>query len=124
MRLLLSVLLVMSFTADAQDFTEKINVKLKRTDYYDVSGKLIGYSQGNPKYNRIEYYDSAGILVKTYPLPDIYLNKIPKDSSSATMRKWNLQFQCYDVCDTLGQTVGYYKFDVMTREWNYYNGHH
>ncbi len=124
MKLFCLCVILISGLLDAQSVTEKYNVRQQRIEYYDVIGALIGYSKENSKYNRLEYYDCSGILVKSYQQTSMLFLKTGLDNDSALngIRRWNYLRQRYEMFDSLGAVMGYYKYDGLSHKWNYYSG--
>lgn len=124
MRLIISFLILINFPLEAQVFTEKYNVQLQRIEYYDLTGKIIGFSRENTKYNLIEYYDSSGVLVKSYKQSELLFSKsgLEVDSTIVGIRRWNFLRKRYDVFDSLGSVIGHYEYDNLLHRWNYYFG--
>ena len=64
-RLLIIVLaMAMSLATDAQDYTQKYNRLMERTEFYDSYGSLIGWAKYNSIWDRMEYFDKYGRMVK------------------------------------------------------------
>ena len=124
MKLIISLLIIISFTLEAQVFTEKYNIQLQRIEYYDLTGKIVGFSKENAKYNLIEYYDSSGVLVKSYKQSELLFSKfgLGVDSTIVGIKRWNFLRKRYEVFDSLGSVIGHYEYDNLSRKWNYYFG--
>ncbi len=122
MKLFLLLFFILNVPLNSQTFTERYNVHLQRIEYYDVSGILTGYSKEDLKYNRVIYYDSSGVVIKTYPQTELLFVKsgLEDELKRPNIRRWNYLHQRYEVFDSLGHVVGYYKFDGLSRSWDYY----
>lgn len=114
-------LLIFCSAIFAQNFTEKYNLKLRRTDYFDPKGILIGYSKENMKYNRLEFYDTSGTLLKYDRQSDFFIIKLAYDMDVKPegIKKWNNLHQRYDVLDSTGKMLGYYRYNAPARKWEY-----
>jgi hypothetical protein len=127
MKILLMLFFSLIFTSliEAQTFTEKYNTELQRTDYFDLQGTFLGYSKENMKYNRVEYFDSTGVLIKFERQSDLYLIKLEHDLDGKPMGiiKWNALKLRYDVLDSSGTAIGYYRYKSATRKMEYILGH-
>ena len=119
MKILLLFFLSFIYTSlvEAQTFTEKYNTELQRTDYFDLQGKFLGYSKENMQYNRLEYFDSTDVLIKFERQSDLYLIKLARDIEGKPIGviKWNALKLRYDVLDTTGMAIGYYRYNPGTR---------
>lgn len=58
MKKLLIIVLAMAINlaANAQDYTQKYNSLMERTQFYDSYGSLIGWAKYNSLFNRWEYH--------------------------------------------------------------------
>jgi len=122
--LILSFSLIFASLVEAQTFTEKYNTELQRTDYFDLQGKFLGYSKENMQYNRLEYFDSSDVLIKFERQSDLYLIKLTHDLNGKPIGtiKWNDLKLRYDVLDSTGIAIGYYRYNSATRTMEYVLG--
>ena len=73
--LLTFAFLLIGMIGYAQQYTQKYNELLQRTECYDAYGNLVWYAKYNDIYKRIEFYDSYGTMFKTEsynPVNDSY----------------------------------------------------
>ena len=55
--LIIVLAMAINFAANAQDYTQKYNSLVERTEFYDSYGSLIGWARYNRLWDRIEYID-------------------------------------------------------------------
>jgi hypothetical protein len=124
MKFVCTLLLLAGITLEAQEYREKYNVVLQRVEYFNASGKLIGYSRENSRYNSLEFFDSTGVLVRSYSQSEILKSKSSAglDSTIAGIRRWNYFRQRFDLFDSTGSVIGYYNYDTISNKWIYYLG--
>lgn len=108
-----------------QEFTEKYNTEFERTDFYDKLGRWIGYSKENMRFNRLEYYDTTHALLKYVRMDSSVVITLANDPEvkKEGIKRWNKFFQRYDVFDSSGKQIGYYKYHPSMRKWVFTYGY-
>ena len=119
---MLSVILISEL--HSQDFTEKDNFKLQRTEYYDLAGKFLGYSKENMQNNVMEYYDSTGQMIRFERQDDYFKTRLSQDRNVKPegIKKWNSLYRRYDVFDSTGNKLGHYIYDPASESWKFIFG--
>jgi len=103
----------------AQEYTERYQVKVQRTDFFSKEGKWVGYAKENMHFNRIEFYDTTGQFLKYEPIladPEMKL-AFDRDVPKEGLKRWNRLYQRFDLLDSSGQQTGYFKYQPRSLRW-------
>ncbi len=141
--LFIFALIILSLSSNAQNYIQKYNNYLNRTEFYDSYGNMVGYAKVNTYLDRTEYFDSYGNMVKYvknnsyldrqdtydqngnqqgYQKNNSYLNRkesYDNNGNQQGYKKWNEYLQRYDVYDANSNQVGYYKYNSYMQRWEY-----
>lgn len=143
-RLFVIILMVVTIVSVyGQSRIKKYNDIMKRYEYYDSSGQIVGYEswdstlrqwryydaqstqshskQYNKMLERYEYYDSSGRMLG-YEKWDSMLRQwkyYDAQSTQSHTKQYNKMLNRYEYYNSLGQIVGYESWDSMLRQWKY-----
>lgn len=107
-----------------QNVTERYNIGQERSDFFDGQGRMIGFAKENLRLNRMEYFDSTGTLMKYIPLSGFFRTPLRYSTGyrSRGVTLWNERRQRYDVLDSAGTVIGYFKYDRVHDRWEFLYG--
>lgn len=145
-----SVTLLLLFTTIlcvAQEYSQRWNSYLRRTEFYDSMGKMVAYAQYNQVTHKLEYYDSWGNFLKSEEQNPVTGNTESRDTWTGKVnyqRSTNPVTNQEEIRDEFGrligyrvymeslnkwivynnqhQQIGYYQWNVVTKSWEYYCG--
>ena len=132
----------------AEEYSQRWNAYLQRTEYYDSFGRLVAYAQYNQITKKLEYYDASGRFLKSEEQNPVNGNIESRDTWTGKMNYQRTQDPLTEnrvnITDEYGriigyrvymeslkkwivynnqhQQIGYYQWNVVTKSWDYYNG--
>ena len=132
----------------AEEYSQRWNAYLQRTEYYDSFGTLVAYAQYNQVTKKLEYYDAWGNLLKSEEENPVTGNIESRDTWTSKMnyqrtqdpqtknrenitdefgrligyRVYMEELKKWVVYNNQHQQIGYYQWNVVTKSWDYYNG--
>lgn len=132
----------------AEEYSQRWNAYLQRTEYYDSFGTLVAYAQYNQVTKKLEYYDAWGNFLKSEEENPVTGNIESRDTWTGKMnyqrtqdpltknrenitdefgrligyRVYMEELKKWVVYNNQHQQIGYYQWNVVTKSWDYYNG--
>ena len=132
----------------AEEYSQRWNSYLQRTEYYDSMGNLVAYAQYNQVTKKLEYYDAWGNFLKSEEKNPVTGNIESRDTWTGKMnyqrsqdpltanrenitdefgrligyRIYHEDLKKWVVYNNQRQQIGYYSWNVVTKSWEYYNG--
>lgn len=115
MKIICIVLLLFTITSFAQTTTEKYNSYLKRYEYFDSRGTLIGYKQYNSYLNQWEYYKtgSGGYQIQQ-PQSSINIDLVQKTLNSKQSAYDNNVKSVQNTVKVIYRNIDYLVLKVIT----------
>ena len=132
----------------AEEYSQRWNSYLQRTEYYDSFGTLVAYAQYNQVTKKLEYYDAWGNFLKSEEENPVTGNIESRDTWTGKMnyqrtqdpltknrenitdefgrligyRVYMEELKKWVVYNNQHQQIGYYQWNVVTKSWDYYSG--
>lgn len=132
----------------AEEYSQRWNAYLQRTEYYDSFGTLVAYAQYNQVTKKLEYFDASGRFLKSEEQNPVTGNIESRDTWTGKMnyqrtkdpltknrenitdefgrligyRVYMEELKKWVVYNNQHQQIGYYQWNVVTKSWDYYNG--
>lgn len=132
----------------AEEYSQRWNAYLQRTEYYDSFGTLVAYAQYNQVTKKLEYFDASGRFLKSEEQNPVTGNIESRDTWTGKMNYQRTQDPLTknreNITDEFGrligyrvymeslkkwvvynnqhQQIGYYQWNVVTKSWDYYSG--
>ena len=76
----LLVAVIICFAANAQNYSQKYNSLMDRTEFFDSYGNLQGWAKYNSLMKRMEYFDRYGNMTKYEQRNDLLDRNETKDT--------------------------------------------
>ena len=144
----LVLLLFTSTLTYAEEYSQRWNSYMQRTEFYDSMGRLVAYAQYNQVTHKLEYYDSYGNFLKSEEQNPVSGNIESRETYTGKMNYQRTQDPLTEnrenITDEYGriigyrvymeslnkwvvynnqhQQIGYYPWNVVTKSWDYYSG--
>lgn len=132
----------------AEEYSQRWNSYLQRTEYYDSMGNLVAYAQYNQVTKKLEYYDAWGNFLKSEEQNPVTGNIESRDMWTGKMnyqrsqdpltanrenitdefgrligyRIYHEDLKKWVVYNNQYQQIGYYSWNVVTKSWEYHSG--
>ena len=112
----------------AEEYSQRWNAYLQRTEYYDSFGTLVAYAQYNQVTKKLEYFDASGRFLKSEEQNPVTGNIESRDTWTGKMIYQRSQDPILknreNIKDEFGNLIGYRVYHEDLKKWVVYDNQH